>query len=76
VATGTGIRATTVGVATAVKAKSAVSGVQLMPSSFQPAPNVSLQLGFGYTQQGGRLDSDTPSPSLSTESPYALVGHK
>ena len=44
--------------------------------AFQPAPNVSLQLGFGYTQQGGRLNSDTPSPSLSTESPYALVGHK
>ena len=50
---------------------SAHAGVAL-----QPAPNVSLQLGFGYTQQGGRLDSDTPSPSLSAESPYALVGHK
>jgi opacity protein-like surface antigen len=44
--------------------------------AFQPAPNVSLSVGFGYTQQSGRIDSDTPSPSLSTESPYALVGHK
>src|SRR5215469_3780102 len=42
---------------------------------FQAAPNVSLSLGFGYTQQGGRVDTDTPAPSLSTESPYALVGH-
>jgi opacity protein-like surface antigen len=44
--------------------------------AFQPAPNVSLSVGFGYTQQSGRIDSDTPSPSLSTESPYALVGHR
>jgi Outer membrane protein beta-barrel domain len=44
--------------------------------AFQPAPNVSLSVGFGYTQQSGRVDSDTPSPSLSTESPYALVGHR
>ena len=28
---------------------------------FQPAPNVSLSLGFGYTQQSGRIDSDINS---------------
>jgi opacity protein-like surface antigen len=44
--------------------------------AFQPAPNLSLSLGFGYTQQSGRVDTDTPSPALSTESPYALVGHR
>ena len=44
--------------------------------AFQPAPNLSLSVGFGYAQQGGRVDTDTPSPSLSTESPYALVGHR
>jgi hypothetical protein len=44
--------------------------------AFQPAPNLSLSVGVGYTQQSGRLDTDTPSPSLSGESPYALVGHR
>jgi opacity protein-like surface antigen len=41
---------------------------------FKPASNLSLSLGFGYTQTGGRLDSDTPSPSLSNTSPFDLVG--
>ena len=41
---------------------------------FKPASNLSLSLGFGYTQTGGRLDSDTPSPSLSNASPFDLVG--
>jgi hypothetical protein len=43
---------------------------------FQPAPNLSLSLGVGFAQQSGRVDTDTASPSLSTESPYALVGHR
>ncbi len=41
---------------------------------FKPASNLSLSLGFGYTQTGGRLDSDTASPSLSNASPFDLVG--
>ena len=41
---------------------------------FKPASNVSLSLGFGYTQQSGRLDTDTPSPSLSNTSQFDLVG--
>jgi opacity protein-like surface antigen len=41
---------------------------------FQPAPNLSLSLGFGYTQQSGRLDTDTRSPSLSNASQVDLVG--
>jgi hypothetical protein len=40
---------------------------------FQPAPNVSLSLGFGYTQQqSGRIDSDINSPSLPGASPSAF----
>jgi opacity protein-like surface antigen len=41
---------------------------------FKPASNLSLSLGFGYTQQSGRLDTDTPSPSLSNTSQFDLVG--
>jgi opacity protein-like surface antigen len=41
---------------------------------FKPASNLSVSLGFGYTQTGGRLDSDTASPSLSNASPFDLVG--
>lgn len=37
---------------------------------FQPAPNVSLSLGFGYTQQSGRIDSDINSLSLPGASPF------
>ncbi len=39
---------------------------------FQPAPNVSLSLGFGYTQQSGRIDNDINSPSLPGASPFAV----
>jgi opacity protein-like surface antigen len=40
---------------------------------FQAAPNVSLSLGFGYTQQqSGRLDSDINSPLLPGASPSAF----
>jgi opacity protein-like surface antigen len=39
---------------------------------FQPAPNLSLSLGFGYTQQSGRIDSDINSPSLPGASPFAV----
>jgi hypothetical protein len=42
--------------------------------AFQPAPNVSLSLGFSYTQQGSdRLDSDIRSPALPGETPSAFT---
>ena len=41
---------------------------------FKPTSNLSLSLGFGYTQPSGRLDTDTKSPSLSNTSQYDLVG--
>jgi opacity protein-like surface antigen len=40
---------------------------------FKPTSNLSLSLGFGYTQSG-RLDTDTKSPSLSNASQVDLVG--
>ncbi len=41
---------------------------------FQPAPNVSLSLGFSYTgQQSDRLDSDIRSPALPGETPSAFT---
>ena len=43
---------------------------------FQPTPNVSLSLGFGYTQQSGRIDSDINSPSLPGASPFAVSGRR
>ena len=43
---------------------------------FQPAPNVSLALGFGYTQQTGRIDSDINSPLLPGASPFAISGRR
>ena len=44
------------------------AGIELKPTS-----NLSLSLGFGYTQQSGRIDSDTQSPSLSNDSQFDLV---
>ena len=41
---------------------------------FKPTSNLSLSLGFGYTQQSGRIDTDTKSPSLSNASQVDLVG--
>ena len=41
---------------------------------FKPTSNLSLSLGFGYTQQSGRLDTDSKSPSLSNASQADLVG--
>jgi opacity protein-like surface antigen len=43
---------------------------------YQPAPNVSLSLGFGYTQQSGRVDSDINSLSLPGASPFDLSGRR
>jgi opacity protein-like surface antigen len=43
---------------------------------FQPAPNLSLSLGFGYTQQSGRIDSDINSLSLPGASPFAVGGRR
>ena len=43
---------------------------------FQPAPNVSLSLGVGFTQQSGRLDSDINSPLLPGTSAFALSGRR
>ena len=45
------------------------AGVEIKPTS-----NLSLSLGFGYTQQSGRLDTDSKSPSLSNASQVDLVG--
>jgi opacity protein-like surface antigen len=50
---------------------SAHAGVEL-----QPTPNVSLSLGFGYTQQSGRIDSDINSLSLPGASPFAVNGRR
>jgi opacity protein-like surface antigen len=41
---------------------------------FKPTSNLSLSLGFGYTDLSGRLDTDTKSPSLSNTSQFDLVG--
>jgi opacity protein-like surface antigen len=41
---------------------------------FKPTSNLSLSLGVGYTQQSGRLATDTQSPSLSNASQVDLVG--
>jgi opacity protein-like surface antigen len=41
---------------------------------FQPTSNVSLSLGFGYTQQPGRIDSDIHSLALPGASPFAVSG--
>ena len=41
---------------------------------FRPTSNLSLSLGVGYTQQSGRPDTDTRSPSLSNASQFDLVG--
>jgi hypothetical protein len=43
---------------------------------FQAAPNVSLSLGFGYTQQSGRIDSDINSALLPGASPFAVSGRR
>jgi opacity protein-like surface antigen len=40
---------------------------------FQPAPNVSLSLGVGFTQQPGRLDSDINSLAAS---PFSVNGRR
>jgi opacity protein-like surface antigen len=40
---------------------------------FKPTSNLSLSLGVGYTQQSGRPDTDTQSPSLSNASQFDLV---
>jgi hypothetical protein len=44
---------------------------------FQPAPNVSLSLGFGVSQQqSGRLDSDINSPLVPGATPFAFGGRR
>ena len=43
---------------------------------FQPAPNVSLSLGFGYTQQSGQIDGGINSLSLPGASPFAVSGRR
>jgi opacity protein-like surface antigen len=43
---------------------------------FQPMPNLSLSLGFGYAQQSGRIDSDINSLSLPGASPFAASGRR
>ena len=41
---------------------------------FRPTSNLSLSLGFGYTQQSGRIDSDINSQLLPGASPLAVGG--
>ena len=41
---------------------------------FQPASNLSLSLGFGYTQQSGGIGSDLNSLSLPGASPFGVSG--
>jgi len=43
---------------------------------FQPASNVSLSLGVGYTQQSGRIDSDINSPLLPGASAFSFGGRR
>jgi opacity protein-like surface antigen len=43
---------------------------------FQPTSNVSLSLGFGYTQQPARIDSDINSLSLPGASAVAVSGRR
>ena len=43
---------------------------------FQPTSNVSLSLGFGYTQQPGRIDGDINSLALPGASPFAVSGRR
>ena len=43
---------------------------------FKPTPNLSLSLGFGYTQQSGRTDGDINSLLLPGASPLAVSGHR
>jgi len=43
---------------------------------YQAAPNVSLSLGVGYTQQSGRIDSDINSSALPGASPFAFGGRR
>jgi opacity protein-like surface antigen len=43
---------------------------------FQPAPNVSLSLGFGYTQQSGQIDGSINSLSLPGASPFGVSGRR
>ena len=43
---------------------------------FQPTPNLSLSLGFGYTQQPGRIDGDINSLLLPGASPLAVSGRR
>jgi opacity protein-like surface antigen len=43
---------------------------------FQPTPNLSLSLGFGYTQQSGRSDGDINSLALPGASPFAASGRR
>lgn len=42
---------------------------------FQPTPNLSLSLGFGYTQSG-RIDSGINSLSLPGAAPFAVSGQR
>jgi hypothetical protein len=43
---------------------------------FQPAPNLSLSLGVGFTQQSGRTDSDINSLLLPGATPLAISGRR
>lgn len=50
---------------------SAHAGIEI-----QPASNLSLSFGVGYTQQSGRIDSDINSSLLPGASPFAFGGRR
>ena len=50
---------------------SAHAGIEI-----QPASNLSLSFGVGYTQQSGQIDSDINSPLLPGASPFAFGGRR
>ncbi len=41
---------------------------------FKPTSNVSIGLGFGYTQQSTRIDSDVNSLTRPGDSAFAIIG--
>jgi opacity protein-like surface antigen len=43
---------------------------------YKPTSNLSLSLGFGFTQQSGRIDSDINSPVLPGAAPFAINGRR
>jgi opacity protein-like surface antigen len=70
----TGTGAGSVGPFSAFDSSNAQSGYSARAGvEFQPAPNVSLSLGVGFTQQPGRLDNDINALAAS---PFSVNGRR